>query len=130
MPLIGYKLGDLMIENMTFNAKYLLFIIFLIVSVDMFISFFEQKPTKSHLGILNIVFVSLSVSIDSLTIGFGIEYLFAHIIVSALIFCFVSMIFTILGIAIGKVMSKSLQKYAYLLGGTILFAYSILVLTN
>lgn len=130
MPLIGHILGGALVNKLIFDTKYILFLVFLILSIDMLLSFFEKKTFEKKLNTLNILIFSLSVSIDSLTLGFAVDYLYSNILLITTIFCLISFLFTFIGIILGRLMSKKIHKYAYLIGAVILFAYSFIVLTK
>ena len=86
MPLLGYKLGNILKTYVNINEKYIL------------------------------ILFSLLVSIDSFTLGIGINYITNKIYLSSLIFFLVSSIFTYLGFKIGKFVGKKLKKTSKLFG--------------
>ena len=130
MPLLGNILGHSIFEYTILKPKIVLFIIFLILSVDMIIHFFENNEKIRSLNLLGIIIFSFSVSFDSFSVGLGIDYLYNNIFLSSFIFCFVSSIFTLIGFLLGKLISKKVGKYSFLFGGLTLFIYSLWVLTK
>lgn len=129
MPLLGNLIGVSLFEYSIIKPKIVLFLVFLILSIDMFIHFFDKEPKIRELTILGTLLFSFSVSFDSFSIGIGLNYLYSNLFLSFLIFCLISFIFTVLGFVLGKVLSKKMGKYGFLIGGVILFIYSIWVLT-
>ena len=130
MPLFGIFFGTTIFEYTILKPKILLFIIFLILSIDMFIHFFEKEENLRPLNVFGILLFSFSVSFDSFSVGLGIRYLYDNIFIITTLFCLVSMFFTYLGFVLGKLVSKHLKKHSFLLGGITLFLYSIWVLTK
>lgn len=125
MPLLGNIVGVPLFEYSIIKPRIVLFIVFLILSIDMFIHFFEETPKIRPLNIIGTLLFAFSVSFDSFSVGLGLNYLYQNVILSVSCFCFVSFIFTILGFFLGKKLSEKIGKYAFLLGSIVLFIYSI-----
>lgn len=128
MPLLGNLFGTFLFEHTIFNLQYILFLVFLILSISMFIDFFSKKEKIPKLNIISVILFAISVSIDSFSIGIGIRYLYSNIYVVTSIFLIISFIFTLIGFYIGKIISKDLGKYALLLGALLLFFYSFYII--
>lgn len=129
MPLMGNIIGIPLFEYTLIKPRYILFLVFLIISIDMFINFFNENPKLRNLNILGIILFAFSVSFDSFSVGLGINYICSNVVLSVSIFCFVSMLFTFLGFMLGKVLSQKIGKYAFLFGSLVLFIYSLVLLT-
>lgn len=130
MPLLGNLVGISLFEYTVFKPKYILFMVFLILSVDMFMHFFEEKPKLRVLNIIGIILFSFSVSFDSFSVGLGINYLYDNIILCVLTFSVISLLFTLFGFTLGKVISEKIGKYSFIIGSITLFMYSLWVLTK
>lgn len=129
MPIIGNFFGISLFEYTFIKPKYILFCIFLLISIDMFISYFNEENHLRKLNILGILLFSFSVSFDSFSVGLGLSLFYSNIILSVTIFCLVSMFFTFLGFILGRILSKKIGRIAFLFGSAILFWYSIFLLT-
>lgn len=129
MPLLGNLAGVSLFSYSLIKPKIVLFLVFLILSIDMFIHFFEETPKIRPLNLIGVLLFAFSVSFDSFSVGLGLTYLYQNVIVSVSIFCIISCIFTFLGFFFGKILSERIGKYAFLLGSVTLFAYSIWILT-
>ena len=129
MPLMGNIIGIPLFEYTLIKPSYILFLVFLIISIDMFINFFNEKPKLRNLNIAGIILFAFSVSFDSFSVGLGINYICSNVVLSVSIFCFVSMLFTFLGFMLGKILSQKIGKYAFLFGSLVLFIYSLVLLT-
>ena len=130
MPLLGNIVGISLFNYTVFKPRYVLFFIFLILSIDMIIKFFEGETKLRTLNTIGIIFFAISVSIDSFSVGLGINYFYDNVIFASSVFCIISASFTIIGFKLGQTLFKHLGKYAMLLGGAVLFLYSIRVLTK
>ena len=130
MPLIGNYIGFSLFEYTLIKPKFVLFLVFLILCIDMFSHFFEEKPKIRNLNILGTLIFAISVSIDSLSVGLGICYIYDNILLVVSSFCIISSIFTLLGFWLGKKLSQKTGKYSFLVGSITLFFYSIWILTK
>lgn len=130
MPFLGSICGDFLFKYIIIKPKYVIFVVFLLLSIDMFLNFFETKPKLRNLNIFGIILFALSVSLDSFSVGLGLNYLYDNLLFSLACFCVISGITTLIGFIFGKYMSKSVGKYSFLIGSISLFIYSIWVLTN
>lgn len=129
MPLMGNIIGIPLFEYTLIKPRYILFLVFLIISIDMFINFFNENSKLRNLNIAGIILFAFSVSFDSFSVGLGINYICSNVVLSVSIFCFVSMLFTFLGFMLGKFLSQKIGKYAFLFGSLVLFIYSLVLLT-
>lgn len=130
MPLIGNFIGVSIFDYTIIKPRYVMFFIFLLLSIDMFAHFFEEKPKIRTLNPLGIILFSSSVSFDSLSVGIGLSYLCDNLLLALITFCLISFTFTLLGFFLGKILSNKVGKYSFLVGSITLFIYSIFVLTN
>lgn len=130
MPLLGSFIGTPLFEYTIIKPRFVLFLVFLLLSIDMFTQFFEEKPKIRELNIIGTLFFALSVSFDSLSVGLGLKYIYDNISIALLSFCIISAIFTTLGFFLGKKLSEKIGKYSFLAGSISLFLYSIWILTK
>lgn len=129
MPILGNILGITLFEYTIIKPKYILFTIFLIISLDMLINFFNDDIKLRVLNIIGIIIFAFSVSFDSFSVGFGLNYFYNNILLSSLIFSLISTFFTFFGFILGKFISEKIGRFAFLLGSFILFVYSLILLT-
>lgn len=130
MPLLGNFVGIPLFKYTLIKPKIILFLVFLILSIDMFIHYFEDEVILRKLNVVGIILFAISVSLDSFTVGLGINYIYDNIYFAASIFAFISAFFTFLGFLSGKTLSKRIGKYSFLIGSAFLFVYSLYILTN
>ena len=130
MPLIGNIVGISIFEYIIIKPKYILFIVFFILSIDMFIHYFEEESKIRKLNLFGMLFFSFSVSIDSFSVGVGINYIYDNILIVITTFSIVSMLFTFFGFNLGDKISEKKGKISFLIGASTLLTYSLIVLTK
>ena len=109
MPLIGYRIGNQLIQISSKNMNYLVSFIVLVLSIEMAYEKSEENKIISF-TVLKIILVAVTVSIDSLAIGFvyGLKKEFFFLAVP--IISISSMIFTYSGLKIGTYLSNKYQE--------------------
>lgn len=123
MPLIGLIISIILTKHKTLNLNVLVAIIFIIIGIEMIIS--NNKPNKSlNINIIGFLLFGLSVSIDSLTTGIGLEAINKNYIQVCLTFAIVSSLFTYSGLILGNKINKKYGSYSTIIGGLILIFLS------
>lgn len=115
MPLLGSCIGHILTDIIHVNHKYILITVLLIILIEMIKSLKEERD-EYNLSLINIIIFSFLVSLDSFSLGIGIEYITNNIFVSAGIFSLLSCIFTYSGFKLGKYLSRKAEKYAKIIG--------------
>ncbi|MEG2457616.1 MAG: manganese efflux pump [Bacilli bacterium] len=105
MPLLGMYLGSFIFKYINIDSKYILIIILSLVVLEMIKSLYDKEKAY-EMNILNIIIFSFLVSIDSFSVGIGINYITSFPIIASLIFSFFSFFFTLLGFTLGKYLSE------------------------
>ncbi len=124
MPLLGNILGNLIRKYIGFESKYVLIIVLSLILIEMIRSLKEEK-TEYNLSLLNILVFSFLVSMDSFSLGIGINYITNNILLASGIFSLLSASFTFLGFRLGKYLSVKAEKQAKYFGIVILFTVII-----
>ncbi len=126
MPLIGLILG-MIIENVRFiNLQIISAIILIYIGINLIISSIKKEEGPS-LNKTNILMFSVSVSLDSLTIGIGLKAITHNYMLASLVFSICSMVFTYIGLMLGDVIGKKVGEYSKIIGGIILILIAILM---
>lgn len=120
MPLIGLKIGNYITSYVFLDLDILVAVIFDVIGIEMIISSIKEKEEKIFLNILGFLIFGLSVSIDSLTTGIGLNVINNNYLQVAAIFAIVSAIFTYIGLILGNKLNDKIGKYSTILGGIIL----------
>ncbi len=119
MPLLGLQIGHILTDMINVNPKYIMITVLLIILIEMIKSLNEEQ-TEYNLSLINILIFSSLVSFDSFTVGIGLEFITNKIYLGSIIFSILSFTFTYLGFRLGKYLSIKAEKYAKLVGITLL----------
>lgn len=120
MPILGMFFGTFIISF--FKLPFFLNLIFLLIGINMVISFFNKKEIK----FMSLCLFSFIVSVDSFTLGLGLSLLAINYLIIGCTFFLVSSVFTFLGLILGEIISFKLGDYALLLGGIFLIIYALI----
>ena len=123
MPITGSIIG-LSLSKIIYKSDFIVGIIFIILAIEMFISKDEEKK-GTITNIFSIIIFAFTVSIDSFTVGIGLYLTNKNIIIPSIIFFTTSLIFTLLGLILGKKLSKTFGKKAIYIGIIILLVLGI-----
>lgn len=126
MPIIGLSIGSIITNKIIFKHDILEGIILSLIAIEMIISSFKEKEQTFLISIPGFLLFGLSVSIDSLTVGIGLQTITDNYVLSALIFSITSLIFTLLGLNLGNILNQKYGKISTLIGGIILFILGLI----
>ena len=116
MPLLGNFIGITLINLLNLASNIILGTVLIVLGINLAIHYFKDETADINLNILGIIIFALSVSIDSFSVGLGINDITNNYYIASIIFALCSAAFTYLGIIIGKYSSKLIGKYAIILG--------------
>lgn len=119
MPLTGVFLGDFLLNKISINPKYIISGIFIFLILQMIKSFSEEKE-KFDLNLYNILLFAFFVSIDSFSVGLGLNYITQAPVKACIIFSLFSMTLTYLGFSIGKFISAKIGEISKIVGVSLL----------
>ena len=85
----------------------------------------KKEDNTKKLKFYIILLIALTVSIDSLSVGLAYSLSNENVFLASSIFMILSMIFTYIGLSIGKKIKDNFPEKANLLGSTIMFIMSI-----
>jgi putative Mn2+ efflux pump MntP len=126
MPIIGSFIGNKIVTYLNVEVNILLGIILLFIAIEMLIDLIKNEDKIINLDILNMILISMSVSLDSFSTGIGLHAITDDYLLSGLIFSICASSFTYLGYIIGNYSSNKIGKYANVLGIVILVTISII----
>ena len=125
MPLFGNIIGINIIKIFNIVNDLVLGIILVLLGIDLLINFFKKEDITIKLSLIGVLLFSLSVSIDSFSVGIGINNITNSYYVAAFIFAIISCLFTFLGLFLGKYLNKIIGKYALLFGSFLLIILGV-----
>jgi manganese efflux pump family protein len=125
MPLIGVLFGNIVTKYLIINVNYLVFFIFLLIGLEMIISSLKKEEEKVFLTIPGFFLFGLSVSIDSLTTGIGLNVINNNYIEVAFVFAITSAFFTYLGLFLGRKIGKLFENLSTVIGGILLIVLGV-----
>lgn len=112
MPILGMCFGS----KLNLNNKYIISVIFIVIGINMILDIFKEKEIKP-LSLACILLLGLSVSLDSFSIGIGLHYITNHIVLGPIVFAITSLIFTFIGLILGKKINELVGNVAVFFGG-------------
>lgn len=125
MPILGMLIGSYIIKFIHIGEDLLILIIFTLIGINMILdSKKEEKINKMQLG--EMLLFGLAVSIDSFSVGIGINNISNNFIMGSCIFSITSLIFTYIGLKIGNKLSSLIGRIATLIGGIVLILFGII----
>ena len=126
MPLIGLIFGNLISKINIISVDLISFLILIYIGVDLIVSTIkkEDKISTNNLGL---IIFGLSVSLDSLTLGIGLNSITNNYLLASTTFSITSLIFTYSGLNLGNIIGKKIGKYSKILGGIVLIFIAIIL---
>ena len=128
MPIIGMFLGKLILNMIHLKPDIVVFIVLLFIGVQMIIESFKNEEQVQILSKIELFLFGFAVSIDSFSIGIGLNTITNNYILSSLIFSISAFIFTYSGLILGKKISEMIGKIATILGGLTLIIIAFIYL--
>ncbi len=125
MPLLGTILGKKLVTFFMLKSNFLLGVILIYLAITMLIEIIHPDEKEKKMNIMNMLLLSLSVSIDSFSTGIGLNAITSNMFLAVIIFSSVSFCFTYLGLLIGKYASRLLGTYATIFGALLLIIIGI-----
>lgn len=129
MPLAGMLIGRFLSEHFGTIATMVGGGLLLLLGLQMGLSSLSSsdKPFVTPLG-FGLLLFSLSVSLDSFSVGLSLGIYGARVIVTIILFGVFSMMLTWAGLMMGRKFQHYIGSYSELLGGCILFGFGLKLL--
>ena len=125
MPLLGLTIGNLLLKLIPIHPEIIVFIVLSFIGIEMIIDSFKEEENIKLMTLKEMLLFGLAVSIDSFSVGIGLEALTNNYIISVSIFSMSSFIFTYIGLTIGKKINNLIGKISTLIGGIVLIIIGI-----
>lgn len=128
MPLLGMLAGHLIGHFILIDVRYVVFIIFMILGLEMISNVIEKKKSKFLLTTMGLLIFGFTVSIDSFSAGIGFEFISNKHLLCSFIFSITSGIFTYAGLKLGGKLSERFNAGAQIVGSIILIFFAMFYL--
>ena len=125
MPIIGMNFGKKILSIIKINPSLITLLIFIFIGINMVLDSFKECKVK-QINFKEFLLFGLAVSIDSFSIGIGINNISNNYIICSIIFSIVSFIFTLIGLIIGNKLNSIIGKISTILGGIMLIILGIM----
>lgn len=120
MPIFGITFGNIL----NIKSNYIVALIFLVIGINMIFDIYKEKQIKP-ISLLYMLLFGLSVSIDSFTVGIGLSKIMEFTILCPVTFSLVSLIFTYIGLVLGKKISETVGNVSIFIGGLTLIVLGV-----
>ena len=127
MPIIGLYFGKFILKFIPLSEKNITFIIFTIIGLNMIIDGIKNDNSIKKLKLFEMLVFGFAVSIDSFSVGIGLNSIKSNYFINSLFFFISSLIFTYIGLVIGNKINKYLGVIAPILGGVILIIIGLFI---
>jgi manganese efflux pump family protein len=131
MPLIGWLVGNGMKSLIEPVDHWIAFGLLSLIGGKMIVESFinsEEREIKNPLQIKVILTLSVATSIDALAVGFSFSTILDKILFAVVVIGAVTFIASMLGILLGKKTGPKINKYAEIIGGSILIIIGLKIL--
>lgn len=125
MPLLGMNLGEIISDRFPVYSHLIVAVILIFIGVNMYADKPEEHKTKI-LGLKELLLFGFAVSLDSFSVGIGLDFITKKHILSALLFSITSFLFTHLGLKFGNHIEKKIGSISTKIGGLVLIIIGVL----
>jgi len=125
MPLLGLTIGNILLKIIPINPNLIVFIVLTFIGIEMIIDSFKKEDNIKIMTLKEMILFGLAVSIDSFSVGIGLETLTNNYIIAVTMFSTSSFTFTYIGLTIGKKINNLIGQISTLIGGLILIIIGI-----
>lgn len=127
MPLLGLFLGSIILKYIN-NPNIIVFIILFIIGIQMIYETFKEEDIKNIVSFKQMLLFGLAVSVDSFSVGIGLNVISKNYLYCSTIFSFFSLSFTYLGLILGRKINNIIGKTSTIIGGLILIIIAFMYL--
>lgn len=126
MPILGMLIGSFITKVIHLGGDLITLIIFAFIGINMIIEGIKGQEEVKQMKLSEMMLFGLAVSIDSFSVGIGINNISNNFMLCSSIFSITSFVFTYLGLLLGNKLNELIGKLATLLGGFTLIILGII----
>lgn len=133
MPWLGWLLGKSLIQYIASYDHWIAFILLLAIGGKMVYESFRSEDRCKPINFNKIsvlILLAIATSIDAFIAGMSLSILEMNIVKVMAIIGLITLILSLIGVRIGKILGCIVEKYAELLGGVILIFIGIQLLIS
>lgn len=131
MPLLGWWLGDSMSQYIASYDHWIAFILLFAIGSRMAYESFQSEAHNRSINFNStavLLLLAVATSIDALIAGVSLSILRINRMHVIIIIGIITLLFSLIGVKIGKILGCRMEKYAQLVGGIILITIGIQLL--
>lgn len=128
MPILGMLIGGKLLKFLPIRPIWIVFFILTLIGIQMIIESFKEEKKVSNMGLIELLMFGFAVSIDSFSVGIGLEAISNNYFLCSFCFSLSSFSFTYLGLILGKKINSLIGKISTILGGSVLILIGIIYL--
>ena len=117
MPILGMIVGIHINNLINIGENIIIFIIFSVIGINMIIESIKEQEKVKRMKLIEMIFFGFAVSVDSFSIGIGINNISNNFLLCSIIFSITSFVFTYIGLVFGKKLNLLIGKIAPRIGG-------------
>ena len=125
MPILGMILGRFITNTIHIGGDLLVLLIFSFIGINMIIDSVKTEEKIKKMKLSEMLLFGLAVSIDSFSIGIGINNISNNFLLCSIIFSITSFIFTYIGLKLGNKLNQLIGKISTLMGGIFLIILGV-----
>ena len=126
MPILGILIGKFIFNIMHISGDLIVLIIFSFIGINMIIESLKKEEKVKKMKLREMILFGLAVSIDSFSMGIGINNISNNFIMCSSIFFITSFFFTYIGLKLGNKLNQLIGKIATIVGGIVLILFGLI----
>ena len=126
ITILGMFIGSYITRFINIGEDIIIFVIFSLIGTNMILDSRKEQEKVKKLKLTEMLLFGFAVSIDSFSVGIGLNNISSNFLMCSLIFSITSFIFTYLGLKLGKTLNSIIGKLATLIGGFSLILFGII----
>lgn len=126
MPILGILIGNFITNIIHIDSDLITLIIFLFIGINMIIESIKNQEIVKQMKWGEMILFGFAVSIDSFSVGIGINNISNNFLLCSVIFSIISSLFTYIGLLLGNKLNLIIGKFATLVGGITLIILGII----
>ena len=121
-------IGRLFLKLIPLNPDLIVFIVLTFVGIEMIVESLKKEEVIKKTSLIELLFFGLAVSIDSFSVGIGLNTISNNYLLCSCIFSLASFLFTYLGLKLGYKINQIVGKVSTIIGGIVLIILGMIYL--